>query len=46
MLYSAAPQNVEPAVETIRAQFPNYEIQFYVQADADWDAYASFAETL
>jgi hypothetical protein len=46
MLYSAAPQNVEPAVETIRAQFPNYEIQFYVQPDADWDAYASFAETL
>ena len=46
MLYSAAPQNVEAAVETVRAQFPNYEIQFYVQPDADWDAYASFADTL
>lgn len=46
MLYSAAPQKVEPAVETVRAQFPNYEIQFYVQPDADWDAYASFTDSL
>ena len=46
MLYSAAPQNVETAVETVRAQFPNYEIQFYVQPDADWDGYASFTDAL
>jgi hypothetical protein len=46
MLYSAAPQNVEAAVETVRAQFPNYQIQFYVEPDADWDGYASFTDAL
>jgi hypothetical protein len=46
VLYTAAPQNVEAAVASIRAQFPDYEIQFYVQPDVEWDGYAAFADGL
>jgi hypothetical protein len=46
VLYSAAPQNAEAAIGVMRAQFPSYEIQFYIQPDPEWDAYASFTEAL
>ena len=46
LLYSAAPQKAEAAIATVQAQFPSYQIQFYVQPDAEWDAYASFADAL
>lgn len=44
VLYSAAPQNLEAAISSVRAQFPSYAIQFYVEPDGEWDAYASLAE--
>jgi hypothetical protein len=46
VLYSAAPQNIEAAIGTVQARFPSHEIQFYIQPDADWDAYASFTDVL
>ena len=46
LLYSAIPQDTESAVARVQAQFPNYEIQFYVQPDPDWDGYLSFTDAL
>jgi hypothetical protein len=44
VLYSTAPQNIETAVGNVQAQFPSYEIQFYIQPDPDWEGYTSFTD--
>ena len=46
LLYSASPQVVGAAVAAIQAQFPQYQIQFYIQLDAEWDGYAAFGDAL
>jgi len=46
VLYTVAPHATEAAIAQLQSQFAAYELQFYVQLDAEWDGYTSFAEAL
>jgi hypothetical protein len=46
VLYTEVPQKIEAGVSSVRADFPAYQVQFYIEPDSKWDGYASFADAL
>lgn len=43
IFYTRVPAEIEARLNTVRSQFPNRELQFYIAADSKWDGYAQFA---
>lgn len=43
IFYTRVPAEIEARLNTVRLQFPERELQFYVAADSQWDGYAQFA---
>lgn len=43
IFYTRVPAEIEAKLNTVRPQFPDHELQFYVASDSKWSGYAQFA---